>query len=356
MRTKRSREGCLPDLSVSAFISAEGSKKACAVVAARIRASLFAKAVSVLHDYRVDGERIVSSIDVRCLALVSHEMRRVLQKGQAKAPTLSDLRALVQSYREEAEIRKDIERALFLYCDPQTLAKHFVDTDVSAPLWKFAIPVTAGVVKYAMREKKGATARALCDLHAVFRNHNKDVTFMTSAVESGDVSLVHHLHAQRWHHSVKDVCHAIVPNVAMLRWVCEHILHDDGVGRFSCSANCYGRMGNVEELERLYHEVLNRGLEHYFTQNPSIRILQMAAMGNHIHVLHWILVDTEYDIDDELVLTEAYDTAVNEGHFEFVLELDAQVPFFLRGNASIVQRLKARTKNPQIASWLCALC
>ncbi|KAK3288639.1 hypothetical protein CYMTET_3857 [Cymbomonas tetramitiformis] len=318
--------------------------------------SLFGKVLSVLHDYRVEHEHLLSLVDVRCIALVSREARRLLREGDARFPTFSDLRRLILSHREATNARKDIGRALFLNCDPSALAKYLVDTGVSATLWKSAIPVTTSLIKYAMRERKSETARELCDLHTVFQAHKKDVTFMTNAVESGEVGLVYRMHRRGWHHSAKDIRHAIVPNAEMLRWVCEHILHDDGIGRYSCMANCYGRMGNVDALRRVYDDAVNAGLENYFIRNPSIRILQTAAMGNHVHVLLWILTETEYDYDDELTLTEAYDNAVTNGHFEFVLELDAHVPSFLRENASVVEYLKSKAENPEIVGWLRTLC
>lgn len=318
-----------------------------------VRERLLAKAAFVFHDYRVNGRPILSSVDVRCLALATRELRDTLLRCQnASSSVVLHLRSSSSDRRDDADIGKDIERALFLNCDAEDLAIHLVSADVPTNLWKLAFPIKGAVVKHAMRQGKTTIAKELCDITAVYREHMKDVTFMTGAIESGDTSLAHHMHRKRWHHSVEDVRCVIIPNTAMLEWVCEHILYDDEIGRFSCSVNCYGRMGDAQKLVSLYDEALNMGMESYFLRNPFIRVVQTAAMGNHVQILRWVLSETDYDMYDELLLAEAYDCAVSQGHLEFAIELNSHVPFFLRERCALLDQLMAKAKNEKLMEWL----
>eukprot|EP00854_Cymbomonas_tetramitiformis_P000992 gene992-1511_t len=314
----------------------------------------------ILYDHRLDGDRLLSNIDIYCICTCSSQLKDALSDKPPVRLSIKDacrsLNALCHSTQSE-KAQLELDRLVYLNCDNDIMCETFVADDVHPSLWCASMPVSITAFRKVVREGKFEMFRELLTNKTFDRKQRLDVTYMTDAVMSGNIALTSYMTRKAWKYNPEDIGRCVIPNTNMLKWVIDNLLYEDDERSFSCAVNCNGLLGNLDALRELHQIAVHRGSERIFFCNPSIRIVQLAATGNHTHVLEWLTTDTEYDIDtDPLVLFEAFHIAIRRGHVSFVQELHSRVPSFFTSNPSAVKSMRDQTTHSDMLACLQHIC
>ncbi|KAK3255189.1 hypothetical protein CYMTET_35662 [Cymbomonas tetramitiformis] len=146
------------------------------------------------------------------------------------------------------------------------------------------------------------------------------------AIGSDDIDMVHHLTRRGFACSEKELQTLEIPSERMLDYVCEHVLQDDE-RRYACRINYHVGRGDDAQLRTLHQRIVDSGRDMSIFEAASCRILQTSAMYGHVHILRWLITETEYDIEnDARGASEAMRIARDRSHTTFADDLEEIAP------------------------------